>query len=75
MLRFLTAYGFDQEAEPVSDVKHGLINTEMIDSVLSRLSESESGELERMYAENKHAFIDALEKRFHELLRVKDWCQ
>jgi len=38
VLRFLTAYGFDQEAEPDSDVKHGLINAEIIDLVLSRLS-------------------------------------
>ena len=42
VLRFLSAYGLPQHAEPISDVKQGLINTDMIDLVLSRLSESET---------------------------------
>jgi hypothetical protein len=69
--RFLSAYGSDQHGKHISDVKCGLINTEIIHSILSRLSESESGELERIYAENERALMDTLEKRFHELLRVK----
>ena|ERR1700739_3567665 len=39
------------------------------------VSESEREELERMCAENDHALMDALEKRFYELLRVKAGCQ
>ena len=64
VLRFLSAYGLPQHAEPISDVKHGLINTDMIDLVLSRLSEPETSELERMYAEDQHALLEALGKRF-----------
>jgi hypothetical protein len=37
VLRLLDAYGLDQHAEPISYVRHGLINTDMIDLVLSRL--------------------------------------
>lgn len=64
VLRFLSAHGFSQQAEPVPDVKHGLINTDMIDLVLSRLDESETSELARMYAEDKHALLGALGNRF-----------
>lgn len=64
VLRFMEAYGFPQNAEPVPDVKHGLINTDMIDLVLSRLDESETSELERMYAEDKHGLLEALGGRF-----------
>ena len=35
VLRFLSAHGLDQHAEPISDVKHGSINTNMIDLILS----------------------------------------
>ncbi len=45
VLRLLSAHGFPQHAEPIPGVKHGLINTDMIDSVLSRLSESETSDL------------------------------
>lgn len=74
VLRFLSAYGFAQDAEPISDVKHGLINTEMIDLVLSRLGESETSELERMYAEDQHALLEALGKGFRSVLKPKGGC-
>ena len=74
VLRFLSAYGFPQQAEPISDVKHGSINTDMIDLVLRRLSESETSELERMYAEDKHALVEALGNRFLTLLKPKSRC-
>ena len=64
VLRFLSAHGFPQHTEPVPDVKHGLINTDMIDSVLNRLDESETSELARMYAEDKHALREAIGNRF-----------
>jgi len=64
VVRFLGAHGFPQHAEPIPDVKHGLISTDMIDLVLSRLSESEVSEIERMYAEDKHALLEALGNRF-----------
>ena len=63
VLRFLSAYGLDQHAEPIPDVKHGVSNTAIIDLLLSRLSESETSELERMYAENKRALLGALANR------------
>jgi hypothetical protein len=62
--RFLSAHGFPQHTEPVPDVKHGLINTDMIDSVLRRLDESETSELARMYAEDKHSLLEAFGNRF-----------
>lgn len=74
VLRFLSAYGLPQHAEPISDVKHGLINTDMIDLVLSRLSESETSELERMYAEDKHALEEVLGNRFRTVLWPKAGC-
>jgi hypothetical protein len=60
VLRFLAAYGFPQEAEPISDVKYDLLNIYMIDSVLNRLEQSETSELERMYAEDRHALVETL---------------
>ena len=42
VLRLLDAFGLNQHAEAISDVKLGLINKDMIDLVLSRLSESET---------------------------------
>ena len=74
VLRFLSAYGLPQHAEPISDVKHGLINTDMIDLVLSRLSEPETSELERMYAEDQHALLEALGKGFRSALKPKGGC-
>jgi hypothetical protein len=68
VLRFLSAYGFAQHAEPIPTAKHGVINTEMIDLVLSRLSESEERELERMYAEDKHALLESLGNQFRTVL-------
>jgi len=73
-LRLLSAYGLDQHAEPISDLKHGLINAEMIQLVLSRLSESETRELERMYAEDKHALMEVLGNRFRTILKPKNGC-
>jgi hypothetical protein len=52
-------------------VKHGVINTDMINLVLSRLSESEERELERMYTEDKHALLEALGNRFRTVLRLE----
>jgi hypothetical protein len=74
VLRFLSPHNFAQQAEPISDEKHGLINTDMIDSVFSRLSESEICELERMCAEDKHALLEALGNRFRTMLKLKDGC-
>ncbi len=74
VLRFLSAYGLPQHAEPISDVKHGLINTDMIDLVLSRLSEPETSELERMYAEDQHALLEAFGKGFCSVLKPKGGC-
>lgn len=69
VLRFLSAHGFPQHAEPGTDVKHGLLNTDMIDSVLSRLDESETSELARMYAQDRHALLEALGNRFRAVLK------
>jgi hypothetical protein len=68
VLRLLSAYGGVQHAEP-SSVKPSVINTEMIDLFLSRLSESETREFERMYAEDKHALLEALGNRFRTVLK------
>ena len=67
-LRFVSPYGFAHHAETVSE-KHRWINAEIIDLVLSRLSESETRELERMYAEDKHALLEALGNRVRTVLR------
>ena len=64
VLRFLSAHGFPPHAEPVPDVKHGLIDADMIESVLSRQDESETSELARVYAEDKHTLLEALGTRF-----------
>jgi hypothetical protein len=71
----LSAYGLDQHAEPISDVKDGLINTDIIDVVLCRLSESETRELERIYAEDKHALMEALGNRLRTVLKPQSGCQ
>jgi len=72
-LRFVSPYGFAHHAETVSE-KHRWINAEIIDLVLSRLSESETRELERMYAEDKHALMEALGNRFHTVFRPQSGC-
>ena len=74
MLRLLDAFGLNQHAEAISDVKLGLINTDMIDLVLSRLSESETSELERMYAEDNHALVEALGNRLRTVLKPRGGC-
>lgn len=63
-LRVLRVHGFPQHAEPIPGVKHGLINTDTIDSVLSRPSESETSDLVRMHAEDEHSLLEALGNRF-----------
>jgi len=72
-LRFVSPYGFAHHAETVSE-KHRWINAEIIDLVLSRLSESETRELERMYAEDKHALMEALGNRFHTVFKPQSGC-
>jgi hypothetical protein len=74
VLRFLSAHRLDQHAEPISDVKRGLINADMIDLVLSRLSEAETSELEIMYAEDDHALVEVLGNRFLTFLKPKSGC-
>jgi hypothetical protein len=71
VLRFLSAYGFPQQDEPPSEVRGGLINTDIIDLILSRLSESETRELQRMYAEDEHALLVALGNRLGAVLKPK----
>ncbi len=60
VLRFLTVYGFPQEAEPISDVKYDLLNIDMIGSVLNGPDQSETSELERMYAEDGRALLETV---------------
>ena len=74
VLRFMSTYGFAQHPEPSSDVKHDSINAEMVELALSGLSESEIRELERMYAEDKHALIGALGNRFRTVPKPKSEC-
>jgi hypothetical protein len=70
----MSTYGFAQHPEPSSDVKHDSINAEMVELALSGLSESEIRELERMYAEDKHALIGALGNRFRTVPKPKSEC-
>jgi hypothetical protein len=74
VLRFLSAYGVVQHAEPSSEVKPSAINTEIVDLFLSRLSESETSDLERMYAEDKHGLLEALGARFHTVFKPRSRC-
>jgi hypothetical protein len=74
VLRFLSGYGFGRHAEPISEVKHALSNTDMIALVLRRLGESETSELERMYAEDKDAWLEMLGNRFRTVLKPKSRC-
>jgi len=74
VLRFVAAYGFPQDAETVSAVKDGMANTDMIDSVLNRLSEWETSELERMYREDTDALVEALGNRFRTVREPESGC-
>jgi hypothetical protein len=74
VFRLLSAYGVAQHPEPISDVKHRLIKTEIIDIVLSRLSESETKEFERIYAEDKQSLMEALGNRFCTVLKPESGC-
>jgi len=91
VLRLLDAYGLDQHAEPISDVKHGSVDTGLLpiesqkdDStsesnkqtsmieptfmarlILSRLSELEIGQLERMRDDDIPALLNAFRNRSH----------
>jgi hypothetical protein len=69
VLRFLSAYGLDQRGESVSETgfiseseEYTSINKTPVNmiEILSRLSELEVFEIERMYAEDKHALLEAL---------------
>ena len=83
VLRFLSAQGFGQLAEPVSD--QGFIRESdeeasgpetllaMIDLVLSHLSELEMRELERLYAEDKHALLE-VGNRFRTVHKPEGGC-
>ena len=84
VLRFLSACGFHEHGEPISD--SGLIcesdeegsapktPLDMIDLVLSHLSELEIRELERLYAEDEHALLEALGNRFRAILAPQSGC-
>ena len=60
VLRILDAYGLDQHAEPISEVKHDAADPDLLGMTLSRLSGWETTELERMYAVDRHALLRAL---------------
>jgi len=74
VLGLLTADGFDQHSEPISEIKSSVINTDMIDLVLSRLSEWETSKFERMYAADRHGLLEALGNRFRAVLKPKSGC-
>jgi hypothetical protein len=74
VLRIFSGYGLDQHAEPISEGKHALINTDIIDLVLGRPSESETRELERIYAEDKHALM-VLGNRLRTMLKAQNGCR
>jgi len=63
VLRFSSGYNVAQHAEPMSEVEPSVINTDMMDVILSRLTDLEISELERMYAEDKHALVEAVGNR------------
>ena len=64
VLRILDAYGLDQHAEPISEVKHDAGDPDLLGMTLSRLSGWETIELERMYAVDRHALLRALQTLF-----------
>lgn len=73
-LRFLSAYGFPQHSEPISDVTNSLLNDEM-DLSLSRPGEPEIRELERMYAKDRYALLEALGNRSLTFREPKSGCR
>jgi hypothetical protein len=74
VLRFLGIYGFPQHSEPISYTKR-VINTELIDPVLSRLCELGTSEFGRMYAEDKDELVKALWSRLRTILVAKGRCK
>ena len=64
VFRILDAYGLDQHAEPISEVKHDATDPDLLGMTLSRLSGWETTELERMYAVDRHALLRALRTLF-----------
>src|ERR1035441_410193 len=75
VVRFLSAYGVVHDAEPSPEVKPSMITTEVIGLLLIRLSESEISELERMYAEDEDAMLEAFGARFRVVLKPKSRCR
>jgi hypothetical protein len=63
VFRILDVYGLDH-AEPISEVKHGAADPDLLGMTLSRLSGWETTELERMYAIDRHALQRALQTLF-----------
>ena len=61
VLRILDAYGLDQHAEPISEVKHDAADPDLLGMTLSGW---ETTELERMYAVDRHALLRALQTLF-----------
>jgi hypothetical protein len=75
VLRFLSAYGVVQDAEPSPEVKPSEFNTEIIGLLLIRLGELEISELEKMYAEDKQVLLEAFGARFRVVLTPKSRCR
>ena len=75
VLRFLSANGVVQDAKPSPEVKPSEINTEIIGLLMIRLSESEISELEKMYAEDEYALLEAFGARFRVVLKPKSRCR
>lgn len=61
VFRILDAYGLDQHAEPISEVKHDAADPDLLGMTLSGW---ETTELERMYAVDRHALLRALQTLF-----------
>jgi hypothetical protein len=74
VLRFLTVYGFPKDPEPLSAVKDGVPNTDMIDSVLNYLSEWERRELERVCSEVRHMLLEVVANRFRTVRASQSGC-
>jgi hypothetical protein len=71
VFRILDAYGLDQHAEPISEVKHDATDPDLLGTTLSRLSGWETTELERMYAVDRHALLRALQTFFLSSINLK----
>jgi hypothetical protein len=89
VLRLLDAYDLDQHAEPNSDVKHGQKGDATCDSnqqmsmiepafmarmILSRLSESEIRQLERVCDDDIPALLNALQHQSHSFAKNERRC-